>query len=99
MTEQNEQLMTTQTNIDPGYAPLNITYENQNGSLADPVLFDSEDSAIKQMAAEAIMSGSVRGIAGGEMPDLSDYVVDRISETSDIPYPRLLIRPKTPFGT
>lgn len=80
-----------------GYARLNITYNGQNGDLPDPVLFDAADGDIKQWAAEALTAG-IPGIDPVANPDLTNFMVDRFPAHGDVPYPRIVVRPKTPFG-
>lgn len=79
-------------------ATLNITLSGYNGDFPDPVHFDSSDADIKAWAAEAVQNGDVPGIPAQEA-DLTDYVVDRFAATEDVPANRILLRPKTPFGS
>jgi len=79
-------------------ARLNITWSGSNGDLPDPVPYDAPDGDIKQMAIEALRGGDVPGIPADAAADLGDFVVDRFNATDEIPYPRVFIRPKTPFG-
>lgn len=74
------------------YAKLNITYNGQNGDLADPVSFDATDAEIRQWAGEAIGNGSVAGI-NAVAADFGDFVVDRFRDSKSI-----FLRPKVPFG-
>lgn len=78
-------------------AQLNVTYAGQNGDYPDPVDYDMTEGDIKQIATEAIRTGYIPGIS--EVPDvnLADFVVDRFPATDELP-PRLMVRPKTPFG-
>lgn len=78
-------------------AQLNITYGGQNGDYPDPVDYDSTAGDIKQIATEAIRTGYIPGITADEGADLADFVVDRFPATDELP-PRLMVRPKTPFG-
>ncbi len=78
-------------------ARLNITFSGQNGDLPDTVNFDATDGDVKQWAAEAVHGGYIPGIAADPNADFTDFVVDRIGATEDLP-PRLFLRPKTPFG-
>ena len=78
-------------------AKLNITWAGSNGDLPDPVPYDASDDDIKQMAAEAVMSG-VPGIEQSDSVDFTDFVVDRFPASDEIDYARIFIRPKTPFG-
>ncbi len=79
-------------------ARLNITWNAQNGDLADPIPFDLDDSTIRQLATEAVQGGSVAGIAAEANPDFSGFVVDRFPANETTPYRRVFLRPKTPFG-
>ena len=83
--------------IDPTMAKLSITYNGQQGDMDQMVPFDATNDAIKQMAAEAVRGGSVRGIDAIEA-NFTDFEVDRFSAHADVPFNRLSIRPKTPFG-
>jgi hypothetical protein len=78
-------------------ARLNVTIHGQNGDYPDPVAFDSSDAEIKRIAAEAIHTGYIPGIEADRYVRLDDFVVDRFPATAELP-PRLMVRPKTPFG-
>lgn len=78
-------------------ARLNITYNGQQGDLPDPVPYDSTDATLKQMATESVRDGYVPGIDAARA-DFTDFVVDRFPARADVPYNRLSLRPKTPFG-
>lgn len=78
-------------------ARLNITINGQNGDHPDPMDFELTDEEIKRIATESLISGYVTGIDAIPDANLSDFVVDRFSATDELP-PRLMIRPKTPFG-
>jgi hypothetical protein len=83
----------------PGHmARLNITFNGQNGDLPDHVSYDSTDADIKQMATEAVRSGAVRGVVANDNPDFAGFVVERFPAHPEIPYNRILVRPKTEFG-
>ena len=81
---------------DETMAKLSITYNGQQGELPDPVSYDAADGDIKAMATEAVRGG-IPGIDAAEA-NFNDYVVDRFPARQDVPYNRLMIRPKTPFG-
>jgi len=81
-----------------GAARLNVTWSGQNGDLPDPVPYDATDGDLKQMAAEAVTNGYIPGIGADAAVNLTDFIVDRYAATADIPYSRVFIRPKTPFG-
>jgi len=80
-----------------GMAKLTITFNGQQGDLPDPVSYDSTDGDLKQMATEAIRDGYIPGIDAAEA-DFADFVVDRFPARDDVPFNRLSLRPKTPFG-
>jgi hypothetical protein len=82
----------------PNMAKLTITYNGQQGDLPDPVPYDSTDDILKQMAAESIRQGYIPGIDGLADVNFADFVVDRFPARPDVPFNRLSIRPKTPFG-
>lgn len=79
-------------------AKLTITYSGQQGDLPDPVPYDSADDVVKRMAIESIQQGYVPGIDTTTSPDFSDFVVDRFPAHPAVPWNRLSLRPKTPFG-
>lgn len=79
-------------------ARLNITWQRQNGDLPDPIAFDASDEDIFRWATEAVRGGSVPGIAADLNVTFADYVVRRFDPTPDVPYNRVMIHPKTPFG-
>jgi hypothetical protein len=79
-------------------AKLNITYKGQQGDLPDPIAYDASDEAVRQAATESVKQGYVPGIEADEGADFTDFVVDRFPAHPDIPYNRLSLRPKTPFG-
>lgn len=79
-------------------ARLNITWQGNNGDLPDPVSFDAADGDVFQWAAEAVRGGGVPGIPADPDVTFRDFVVRRFAATADVPYNRLMIHPKTPFG-
>jgi len=78
-------------------ARLNITWNGQNGDLADPVPYGASDAQLREWAAEAIATGSVAGIRA-ERANVTGFVVDRFPATDKTPYHRIFLRPETPFG-
>ena len=80
-----------------GMARVNITFAGENGDLPDPVAYDLADAAVRRIASESLLGGSIPGIARVETPDLGDFVVDRFPATAELPA-RLFVRPKVPFG-
>lgn len=79
-------------------ARLNITWNGQNGDLPDPVSFDAADGDLFMWAQEAVRNGDVPGIGGDQNADFHGFIVDRYPATNDVPYNRLMLRPKTAFG-
>lgn len=84
-------------------AQLNVTYTKQggniqNGTLPDPVAYDTPTGDLVRIAQEAIRNGDIPGIDADPDADLNGFVIDRINASGDLPN-RLLARPKTPFGT
>ncbi len=84
--------------FDANQARLNITWSGQNGDLLDPVPFDLPDATIRALASEAVRGGSVAGIRADANVDFGEFVVDRFGATDTVPFSRILLRPKTPFG-
>jgi hypothetical protein len=84
-------------NIEAHEATLNITWQGQNGDLPDPVAFDASDADVKHWATEAVQQG-VPGIGADQGADFGDFVVDRFAASQEIPWNRIFLRPKTPFG-
>ena len=82
----------------PTVAKFTITYNGQQGDLPDPVPYDSPDADLKQMAVEALRDGYIPGIDAVPGVDLVDFVVDRFPARDDVPWNRISLRPKTPFG-
>lgn len=78
-------------------ARLNITYGGQQGDLPDTVPYDLPDADILRLAQEALIGG-IPGIDPVPDANLKDFVVDRFPARDDVPYNRLSVRPKTPFG-
>lgn len=79
-------------------AKLTITFGGQQGDLPDPVSYDAGDGDIKQWATEAVRQGNVPGIDAAPDVNFTDFVVDRFPSRADVPFNRLSLRPKTPFG-
>lgn len=84
--------------IDANQARVNITYAGQNGDLPDPVSFDATAEQVRAWATEAVRAGGVPGIRADAGADFTDFVVDRFEPTAEVPFSRLMVRPKTPFG-
>ena len=82
----------------PTMAKLTITYGGLQGDLPDPMSFDMSDADIKRVATESVRDGYVPGIDATPNVDFTDFVVDRVPARADVPFNRLSLRPKTPFG-
>lgn len=78
-------------------ARLTITYNGQQGDLPDTVPYDLPDAEILRLAQECLILG-IPGINADPNANLKDFVVDRFPARDDVPYNRLSVRPKTPFG-
>lgn len=98
MVDENNDNVALAAVPDPAMAKLNITYDGEQGELPDWVAFDSTDAALKQMAAESVRDGYVPGIDAKADADFTDFVVDRFPAKPSLPFNRLTLRPKTPFG-
>lgn len=85
-------------NLGRNEAILNITWSGQNGELGDPVPYDASARQLRRWASEALQGGGVSGIRRTRYVDLSGFVVDRFPASRHIPYNRIFLRPKTPFG-
>lgn len=82
-------------------ARVNITYNNANGDLREPVDFDATDGDVRTWVSEAIRSNSVPGMtaaAGDANVDLSGYKIDRFPADDVRPYALIQVRPKTAYG-
>lgn len=79
-------------------ARLNITWAGQNGDLPDPIPYDATEGDIKAMAAEAVQTGYIPGIIADRNVNFVDFIVERYNATEEIPFARVFLRPKTPFG-
>ena len=98
MVDDNEALVPVVEPIPDGFAKLTITYGGQQGDLLQPVSYDSTDADLKQGATEAVRSGDIPGIDAHPDADFADFVVDRYSGSAEVPFNRISLRPKTPFG-
>ena len=83
----------------PGMARLNVTWAGQNGDLPDFVAFDLPDDDVRRIATEAVVAGSIPGVARVGAVDFTDFVVDRYARDGVEPSHVLFLRPKVPFGT
>ena len=99
MDEKNEAIVpVVMPNVDPRLARLNITYNGQQGELPDPVPYDTADEVIKRMVTESVRHGGVPGIDAVPTADFENFVVEKFPAHQDVPYPRIMIRPKAAFG-
>jgi hypothetical protein len=96
--ENNEAMVPVVEQLPDGMARLTITYGGQQGDLPAPVSYDSTDSDLKQGATEAVRAGDIPGIDAAPDADFTDFVVDRFPARADVPFNRLSLRPKVPFG-
>ena len=92
-------IMVPETNLPQNAAKLNVTWAGQNGDLPDPVPYDATDGDLRDMATEAIANGGIPGVTADGAVNLADFIVDRYAASDEIPFARVFIRPKTPFGT
>ena len=79
-------------------ARVNVTWAGSNGDLPDLVNYDATDAEVRGWVTEAIRTGGVPGVPMDTNADLQDFVVDRFEASDVYPIPRLMLRPKTPFG-
>jgi len=98
MTDNEDALVPAVEQLPENMARLTITYNGQQGDLPDAVTYDSTDADLKQGATEAVRAGDIPGIDAAPEADFTDFIVDRYSANAGVPYARLSLRPKTPFG-
>jgi len=82
-------------------ARLNVTWGGENGDLPDPLGNDLSDEEVRAAVLEALQTGYIPGIpadGGITAEDLRDFVVERFAANEEVPFARLVCRPKTPFG-
>lgn len=97
--EQNAAVQALAMGVVPANAArLNVTWSGNNGDLPDAVPFDATDTDLRAMATEALRNGGIPGIPADGGANLNDFVVDRFNSTNEVPFNRVFIRPKTPFG-
>jgi hypothetical protein len=99
MTENNNEALVPVVENLEGMARLTITLNGQQGDLPDPVAYDMTDGDLKQVATESVRAGDIPGIDAAPDADFTDFVVDRFPARDDVPFNRLALRPKTPFGS
>lgn len=91
--------MNNMTNvIRPNEARVNVTWQGENGDLPDPVSYDATDGDVKQFVTEAVRTGGIPGIRADMNADFTNFIVERFPATEEVPFNRLVTRPKTPFG-
>lgn len=98
MEDNNEALVPVVEQLPDNMARLTITFGGQQGDLPEPVSYDSTDADLKQGAMEAVRAGDIPGIDADPDADFTDFVIDRFEARNDVPFNRLALRPKTPFG-
>lgn len=98
MVDENNDALVPVVEPPEGMAKLTITFNGQQGDLPDPVAYDMTDGDLKQVATECVRSGDIPGIDAAGDADFTDFVVDRFPTRDDVPFNRLSLRPKTPFG-
>jgi hypothetical protein len=98
--EQFEPAVAMQRVIQEDEAIVNITWKGQNGDLPDPVHMDLTDGDLKQMVTEAVRGG-FPGVDADPAADFGNFVVDRFGPKPEdnITHNRIMIRPKTEFGS
>lgn len=84
--------------IEDDQAMVNVTYNGQNGELADPVFYDSTDADVKAWVTEAVRNGDIAAIGRHPNANFADFVVERYPPQGDRPHNLIMLRPKTPFG-
>ena len=84
--------------VGPNEARINVTWNNQNGDLPDPVSFDSTDADVRGWVSEAVRTGGVPGIRADAAANFTDYVVERFAPTEARPHNQIMVRPKVVFG-
>lgn len=84
--------------MNPTDALVNVTWNGRNADLQAPVHFFAGDAELLSMVAETIRHGGAPGLGADRHVDLAGFVVDRFPATTTIPYNRIFVRPKTPFG-
>lgn len=80
-------------------AKVEITWQNQQSMLPDPVHFESTEGDIKAWVAEAIRGGGIPGIVADPNVNLQDFKVERFGPLEGVRTHNLItIRPKVTFG-
>jgi len=82
-------------------ARLMVTYQGVQGDYPDLVDYNSTAEDVKQIITESIRTGFIPNIPANpniNPTELQDHVLDRFEATAELP-PRLVLRPKTPFGS
>jgi len=78
-------------------ARVNVTWNGHNGDLPQTVPFDATDDQVREFAREAVQGG-IPGITADYAANFAGFVVDRYAATAEVPYARLMLRPKTAYG-
>lgn len=79
-------------------ARLEVTWQGEHGTVDGAIPFDWTDDVILATVQEALQGGDVQGITtqGG---DIGDFVVERFTANNEVPYNRIMVRPKVTLGT
>lgn len=78
-------------------AIVNITYAGHNADLPDLVPADATDTQVRAFVVEALAAGFV-GMPAQANAEIGDFVVERYAANETYPTPRMVVRPKVPFG-
>lgn len=79
-------------------ARVNVTWKGQQGDLPDPVAYDAANGDVFQWVTEAVRAGDIPGIDADPDANFANFVVDRFDSHEEVPYNRLVVRPKTAYG-
>lgn len=78
-------------------ATIDITYEQQQGTLVDAVLFNAGHDVVRMTAESAIRNGEIDGISRDHTVSLSNYKIQPVPAKDGLPN-RFLVTPKVAFG-
>jgi hypothetical protein len=93
-----DQIMDAVNVVQPNEAVVEITYGGQQGTMPDPVPWDSDKEDVKRWVAEAMQAGGIPGLDPVANPDLTDFTVDTFDAKDGLPN-RYAVRPKTEYGS
>ena len=60
--------------------------------------YDAANGDVFQWVTEAVRAGDVPGIDADPDANFANFVVDRFDAHEEVPYNRLVVRPKTAYG-